>query len=155
MSGWEFLTPFFIWVFESTDRKNPWREILAKSEYWKVPKIFLKVDPIPYSVTLNSETFHPPLTFVIFIRSSWNLQGMSRKDKAGVLGGSRDNIYCLSDRFREFSASCLPDNRYRHETPLLPEIYPSLIYPESFSSIGSKLRKLRGGQRSLSLTLRR
>ena len=132
----KFWPPIFFWKIDSADRKNPWCEISAKSEYWKVPKIFPQVDQIPISVTLNSEAFHPPLTFVIFIRSSWNLQGVSRKDRAGVLGGSRDNIYCLSDRTKAFGASCLTDSRFCHVTPPVHLLYPFLTSPASFSSIG-------------------
>ena len=50
--------------------------------------------------------------------------------------------------------TCLTDSRYRHVTPPVHLLYPFSISPASFSSIGSKLRKLRGGERPLSLTLR-
>ena len=57
-------------------------------------------------------------------------------------------------RSRDLGASCLTDNRYGHVTHSIHEIYHFLTLSASFIEIRSKLRKLRGDQRPLSLTLR-
>ena len=108
VSGWDFLTPFFYLSFRKYLSKNPLTWNFSK--VWILEGAIKSLESWPNPLLRNVKLrglSPPPLTFVILIRSSWNLQGISRKDRAGVLGRSRDDIYCLSDRSPALGASCL------------------------------------------------
>ena len=66
-------TPFFIQFFNSTHPEDPNCEFLKYSEYWKLHKKILKIQPSPYYVMETPKSNYSPLEVE---QNQWNFTGM-------------------------------------------------------------------------------